>query len=194
MRIILSSSSPRIKKLLQKIWLNPQTLKPFIEEAVLPDESLIEFAQRISLEKAEAVYQEKFFADLVISSDTIINFNNTLIGKPDSPEDAYKILKVLSGRTHEVISGLVLFHRGEKYVDYSCTKVRFENLTDTEINAYLKGGDYADKAGAYGIQGKASIFVKGIEGCYFNVMGFPLNLFYTMVKQIGIAEEVVWSK
>ncbi len=186
MKVILASSSPRRKELLKLIGLEPEVIEPKIGEFIKPEEKISDFLKRLTILKGNSVYINEYFNSIIISSDTIVLLKNKIIGKPRDREDAFCILKSLSKNVHEVWTGVSIIYKGKTYFDYAKTKVFFEEITDDEINYYLDNEDYMDKAGAYAIQGKASVFVKKIDGCFFNVMGFPLNLFFNMLKNIGI--------
>ena len=186
MKIILASSSPRRRELLKLIGLEPEIIVPAVEEELKPAESKEDFIKRVCLEKGRFVYKEEFYNVPVVSSATIVCINDTILGKPAHRQAAFNMLKTLSGKKHEVITGLSILYKGENYFDSAVTQVYFTALSGAEIDFYLDKKEYADKAGAYGIQGKASVFVERIEGCYFNVMGFPLSLFYKMLKKIGL--------
>jgi len=186
MKIVLASASPRRKELLQLIGLAPEVIPPDIEEAARPGEAIADFLERVTIAKAIEVYKKKFFHSLLISADTIVLLDEALIGKPASRADAFAMLRRLSGRRHEVLTGLALMHQGETTFAISRTHVEFKKLTAGEIEHYLDHENFIDKAGAYAIQGRAAIFVERIEGCYFNVMGFPLNLFYRMLTARGL--------
>lgn len=185
--MILASSSPRRRELLRLIGLEPEIIIPSVEEEIAAGESVEEFLQRVTEQKGIAVYKDEFYRVPVISSDTVVYINNTILGKPVDRQDAFNMLKNLSGNVHEVKTGISILYQGESYFDLTVTKVYFSKISTAEINYYLDNEIYRDKAGAYGIQGKASVFVEKIAGCYFNVMGFPLNLFYKMLKEIGIS-------
>lgn len=191
MRVILASSSPRRKELLGLLGVQPEIIVPDIKENFESGESIDSFIKRVTILKGKSIYKNEYYNSLVISSDTIVFINNSIIGKPVDREDAFEILKALSDNAHDVITGVSLFYQGKNYFDLCKTRVYFSKISDKEINFYLDNEDYLDKAGAYGIQGKASAFIKGIEGCFFNVVGFPVNLFYTMLKGIGIKWETI---
>ena len=186
MKVVLASASPRRKELLQLIGLAPEVIPPDIEEAAHPGEALDDFLARVTIAKAIEVYKKKFFHSLLISADTVVRLDDALIGKPTGRADAFAMLRRLSGRQHEVLTGLALMHQGETRFAISRTRVHFKTLDDREIAFYLDHEKFMDKAGAYAIQGRAAIFVERIEGCYFNVMGFPLNLFYRMLGERGL--------
>lgn len=186
MRIILASSSPRRRELIGLVGLEPEVLVPSVEEERKPGESIDDFVRRVTIQKARAVYRHEFYHVPVISADTIVCIKDKILGKPANHQDASGMLRTLSNNMHEVITGIAILYQGKSYFDSAKTKVYFTRISDEEISYYLDHEDYRDKAGAYGIQGRASVFVKKIEGCYFNVVGFPLNLFYKMLKRIGI--------
>jgi septum formation protein len=183
---ILASSSPRRKELLRLINIQPHIIIPEVDEARLSGENLETFLRRVTIEKGKAVYKEEFFDIPVISADTIVYCNDELIGKPKNREEAFRFLTLLSGNVHEVWTGVAIIYQGKTYYDIARTQVVFSTISEKEIQHYLDHENYIDKAGAYAIQGMASVFVKKIDGCYFNVMGFPLNLFYNMVKNLNL--------
>jgi nucleoside triphosphate pyrophosphatase len=183
---ILASSSPRRKELLKLVGIEPQILIPEVDESRLPGEDIEVFLRRVTIAKGQAVYKAEFYDIPVISSDTIVYCDNHLIGKPRDRSQAYDFLKLLSDNIHEVWTGISVLYKGESYYDLARTQVVFSVIDEAELQYYLDHEHYQDKAGAYAIQGRASVFVKKIDGCYFNVMGFPLNLFYNMVKGMGL--------
>lgn len=186
MKIVLASASPRRKELLQLIGLNPAIITPDIDETLRPAEAIDAFLERVTIAKGIATYKKNLFSHLLISADTVVLLGDSLIGKPKDREDAFGMLNQLSGQRHEVLTGISLMYQGETHFEISRTAVYFKELAETEINFYLDYENFLDKAGAYAIQGRAAIFVERIEGCFFNVMGFPLNLFYRMVKERGL--------
>lgn len=166
--------------------IEPQIIVPTVDENRKPGESIDAFLRRVSIDKGQAVYKDEFFDIPVISSDTIVLCKDTVIGKPVDRAEAAGFLKFLSGNVHDVLTGVSILYRGKAHYDFSRTHVEFVEISDQELEYYLENEDYSDKAGAYAIQGMASVFVKKIDGCYFNVMGFPLNLFYSMLRRMGI--------
>ena len=186
MKIVLASASPRRKELLQLIGLDPEVIPPDIDELARPEEAIDAFLQRVTIAKGIEVYKKKFFPRLLISADTIVLLGGSPIGKPQDREDAFRMLRRLSGQRHDVLTGLALMHQGETRFAISRTQVYFKTLDDREIDFYLQHENFMDKAGAYAIQGRAAIFVERIDGCFFNVMGFPLNLFYRMLGEWGL--------
>lgn len=192
-RTILASSSPRRLELLKLIGINPVVIAPSVKEVILPGENPFDFTSRIAVLKGKSISDKSNRNDLVVSADTVVVTGQEIIGKPESRSDAAAMLRKLSGRVHEVVTGVSLFHNRTRIVRSISTEVEFCELTENEIHSYLNNEHYCDKAGAYAIQGMASIFVKRINGCFFNVMGFPLNLFYTMIKESGIGLENISS-
>jgi septum formation protein len=186
MKLVLASASPRRKELLHLIGLDPEIIPPDIDEAPRPAEATGAFLERVTIAKGIAVYKKKFFSQLLVSADTVVLLDGSLIGKPVDRQDAFLMLRRLSGKRHEVLTGLALMYQGETRFAISRTHVYFKELDDREINFYLDHENFMDKAGAYAIQGRAAVFVERIEGCYFNVMGFPLNLFYRMLNERSI--------
>jgi len=186
MKIVLASASPRRRELLCLIGLNPEIIIPDIDEVSRPDEAPEVFLERVAIAKGIEVYKKKFFRHLLISADTVVLLENSLIGKPLDRGDAFRMLRRLSGQRHEVLTGISLMCQGETTFAISRTAVYFKELAEKEIDFYLDHETYLDKAGAYAIQGRAAIFVEKIEGCFFNVMGFPLSLFYRMVEERGL--------
>lgn len=176
-KIILASSSPRRKELLEKYNLNPIIFKPDVEEKELTKEKPIQIAMSLAFEKALWVSDHFENEEIIIGADTIVVYQNEVLGKPKDIEDAFRMLNLLSGKTHYVITGLSIIKANSnlKIVDYEKTKVEFRKLSKDQINRYIKTKEPMDKAGAYGIQGYGEILVKGIDGCYSNVVGLPLG-------------------
>jgi len=176
--IILASRSPRRAFLLKNVGLQFEQIPSHIEEnlnGMQPEDFVIHYSQK----KAEAI--QKIHTDsFIIGADTIVVLNNKIIGKPQNNEDAFQILKKLSGKCHEVLTGVSILLHDSQVSDIAKTKVYFNPISDEDIREYVSTGEPMDKAGAYGIQGYGSQFIDKIKGCYFNVMGFPIPLFYEM--------------
>lgn len=185
-RFVLASGSPRRLELMRLLNLNPEVYPPRIPEIISPNESPKDFVRRVTLEKGRFVRKNLARDAVVLSADTVVILDGKIVGKPVSREHARQILCSLSGRMHEVWTGIALFHSGREWVDMAKTRVWFAELSAQEIERYLDLAHYQDKAGAYAIQGHAALFVERISGCYFNVMGFPLRLFYTLTTRAGI--------
>ena len=197
-RIILASQSPRRKQLLKQIGIkNFDILVPRTEEDYDPALSPEEIVSSICRKKAEAARTlAEDPAAGIITADTMVFLDGLRLGKPQDQVEAFTMLSVLSGRTHHVCTGVTLC-RGERMETRAeTTAVTFRPLTQDEIWGYIRSGEPMDKAGAYGAQGKAALFVSRIEGDYFNVMGLPLYLLGKMLADFGIqlfsAEEDVY--
>ena len=184
--VILASSSPRRKELLKLVGIEPEIIAPRADETPLPEEAVEDFLRRVTIAKGRSVYREDYSDSIMISSDTIVLLNDRMIGKPRDPQEAREILRELAGNMHEVWTGVAVFSNGDILYEVSKTRVYFNSISTEELDYYLENEHYMDKAGAYAIQGKASVFIEKIDGCYFNVMGFPLNMFYGMLKRLGV--------
>lgn len=183
--IILASESPRRADLLKQIGLEFEVSPSEIEEPQITISPAIA-VQELAILKARTV-AAKFDAGIVIGADTVVVIDGQPIGKPENDAHAVQILKRLSGNQHEVITGVALIDikRKNEVVWAEQTAVYFRTLHESEIVAYVRSGEPSDKAGAYGIQGRAGAFVERIEGCYFNVVGLPLaNLTVQLRKQL----------
>ena len=187
-RIILASQSPRRRQLLEQIGLEDfDILVPDADESYDPALSPQEIVGSICRKKAEAARALAGDGDaLLIAADTMVFLDGLRLGKPHSQEEAHAMLRALSGRTHHVCTGVTVC-RGERIdTRVETTGVAFRPLTDREIRCYIRTGEPMDKAGAYGVQGKAALFVSGIDGDYFNVMGLPLHLLGQMLEDFGV--------
>jgi septum formation protein len=184
-KIVLASASPRRVELLRQVGLLFEVYPAQVDETPPSFRDETDYAGQNARSKAEWVW-ERYPADLVISADTIVVKDRKIFEKPRDRQDAAEMLKIFSGQTHQVISGLCLRTFRQAIIDHEVTNVTFYPLSEREIAAYLVTGEPFDKAGAYGIQGFASVFVKKVEGCYFNVMGFPLGKFYQRLKEIDL--------
>ena len=183
--IILASESPRRADLLKQIGLEFEVSPSEIEEPQITVSPAIA-VQELAILKARTV-AAKFDAGIVIGADTVVVIDGQPIGKPENDADAVQILRRLSGNQHEVITGVALIDikRKNEVVWAEQTAVYFRTLHESEIIAYVRSGEPSDKAGAYGIQGRAGAFVERIEGCYFNVVGLPLaSLTVQLRKQL----------
>ena len=188
MKIILASGSPRRRELLNMLGLTDLIIQPAKgEEQAEPGLSPDALVCSLSKAKALEVAAEHDPDDLVIAADTVVWHDGRVFGKPKNEEDAKNMLKALSGRTHEVYTGVTVLCGGICDTQAERTGVHFRELSDAEIDAYVKTGEPMDKAGAYGAQGKASVFVEGISGDFFNVMGLPLCRLCKMLSERGVA-------
>ena len=175
-KIILASGSPRRKEILDKYNLNPLVIKSQVSEIINDEEAPEQIAMTLAFRKSIDV--SRHYADyIVIGADTIVVYKDQVLGKPTDKEDAFRMLSLLSGKTHRVITGVSIIKEsvGIKIVDYDTTYVKFKYLSEDRIRNYINTNEYADKAGSYGIQGLGGILVEKIDGCYFNVVGLPLT-------------------
>ena len=172
MEIILASQSPRRKELLGLFPFSFTVRVADIDEHMDPTLPPEEEVARVSRLKALAVPRET--DDLVIAADTIVVCDGQVLGKPADTDDAYRMLRLLSGREHQVMTGLTVIRGEQEVVTTAITHIRFRELTDREIRRYIATGEPMDKAGSYGIQGGAALFAQQLTGDYFNVMGLPV--------------------
>ena len=187
--LVLASSSPRRRELLTQAGYRFEIHPAHIPEFPRPGEDPVAYVTRLAREKAEAVFRElkdaspKPETDLVVlGADTTVALDNTILGKPEDAADAVRMLRLLSGRTHRVITGVAVVTAKGAEAAAEATAVRFLTLSDAEIAGYVAGGEPMDKAGAYAIQGRAARWIPRIEGCYFNVMGLPLALVCSLLE------------
>lgn len=196
MKIILASASERRQELLKRITEDFQiVVSNFDEKSVNYEGScsshVMTLAEKKALQVVEQINSPKLNPceeTIVIGCDTVVFFNGRVLEKPKDEEDAFQMLKSLSGEIHEVYSGLALINTksGEIKKDYISTQVKFSKLQDNEIRKYINTSEPMDKAGAYGIQGYGGVFVEEIHGCYYNVVGLPLNKLNLMFREMGV--------
>jgi len=183
--LILASASPRRRELLTQAGFEFSVQPADIPEDPFRDEDPIAYVTRLAREKAEAVYAQRCGSDAtvqVLGADTTVTLDNQLLGKPENAEDAARMLRVLSGRTHRVITGVSLVTAARTQVAAEVTAVQFLSLSEEEIRHYIATGEPMDKAGAYAIQGYAARWIPRIHGCYFNVVGLPISLVSTLLE------------
>ena len=181
MTLILASASPRRAELLRNAAIPFAVEAAHVREEPLPREKPLTYAQRLARDKARFIFA-RHPEDAVLGADTVVVADEHLLEKPADERDAARMLRLLSGRGHQVITGVCLLAPGFEQMDAEITEVRFSPLPDEEIAAYVRTGDPMDKAGAYGIQGIASRWVERIDGCYFNVVGLPVPRVYRMLR------------
>jgi septum formation protein len=184
--LVLASASPRRRELLTQAGFSFEVHPAHIPEDPHPNEDPISYVIRLAREKAQSVFAE--FSSKgpappqVVGADTTVTLDNQILGKPENPADAARMLRLLSGRTHRVITGVALVTAERTQVASEATAVKFLTLSDQEIAAYIATGEPMDKAGAYAIQGRAARWIPRIEGDYFNVVGLPIALVTTMLE------------
>ncbi|MCL2767485.1 MAG: Maf family protein [Synergistaceae bacterium] len=188
MKIILASESPRRRDLLSLIGCKYEAYSPNVDESILEGEPPECACGRLSAAKAEKA--RLLFADaLIIAADTLVTIDNDVFGKPCNSDEARVMLNKLNGREHKVITGLTIIFMGKTITETETTIVCFRKLSENDMEAYISTGEFQGKAGAYAIQGYASLFVERIDGDYFNVVGLPLQRLSRMFERIGIEYE-----
>jgi len=182
--LILASASPRRSELLRNAAI-PFTVDPaHVREEPLPQEEPLAYAQRLARDKALAVFA-RHPDDVVLGADTVVVVDQHLLEKPVDAHDAARMLRQLSGRPHQVITGVCVVAAGFERTEAEVTQVHFSKLSNEEIESYVRSGEPMDKAGGYGIQGIASRWIGRVEGCYFNVVGLPVERVYRMLRATG---------
>jgi septum formation protein len=190
-KIILASKSPRRKQILEQVGLK------FTVEVSDFDETQIKFktpqgmVKKLSLEKAKIIAAKNLNA-VIIGADTTVIYKNEIIGKPTSKQDAVRILKLLSGKVHEVVTGFTIISDKKSITRAVTSKVKFKQLSETEIKAYVATGEPMDKAGGYGIQDKGGVFIENIQGDYFNIVGLPIFAVSEVLKEFGVEVTKGW--
>ncbi|MEG0854939.1 MAG: Maf family protein [Terrisporobacter sp.] len=185
MDMILASKSPRRREILENTKVKFSIQDSQIDEVMIENEPPKETVMRLAYEKALKVANDNKDA-LVIGADTIVVIDDTILGKPKDEAEAYNMIKLLSGKTHNVITGFALINLSldKKVIDYELSTVTFKELSEESIKDYIKTNESLDKAGAYGIQGYGSLLVKEIQGDYFNIVGLPISKISTALKEI----------
>ena len=181
MKLVLASASPRRQELLRAAGIPFLARPAAVDERPLASERPEAYVRRLAEAKARASWQP---GELTLGADTVVTLDGRLLGKPSDAADARRMLRLLSGRTHQVLTGICLFDGTNTQSEVETTQVEFLELTNDDIDAYVAGGEPLDKAGAYGIQGEASKFVRRVDGCYFNVVGLPLATVYSFMRSI----------
>lgn len=184
---VLASKSPRRKKLLEQLGFEFSVIESRFDEKAFTGKLLpFDFAKELAYLKAKCVADELDYDAIVIGADTIVVLDDEILHKPKDEKDAYSMLKKLSGRTHIVFTGIAIINTNNQKVVKKTqkTNVSFRELDDDEIYAYIRTGSPMDKAGSYGIQDDfGAVFVNYIEGCYYNIVGLPLEMLYTSLKE-----------
>ena len=187
MDIILASQSPRRRELLKRMGLAGfRVVSPDVDEHMEEDLPPAQLVCRLSQRKARAVREQVGDEGLIIAADTVVALDGTVLGKPADELAAFKMLSTLSGVRHQVYTGLTVLRGGEEHTEYEVTDVSFRELTQGEIEDYIRTGEPMDKAGAYGIQGYGALFISGIQGDYYNVMGLPVCRLGQLLETLGV--------
>jgi septum formation protein len=187
--LILASSSPRRRELLTQAGYVFEVHPAHVNEDPRPDEDPIAYVVRLARDKAQAVFAAVNDPEaIVLGADTTVTLDGHILAKPEDAPDAARMLRLLSGRTHRVITGVAVATAKGTEVAAEVTGVQFLTLSDKEIAAYIATGEPMDKAGAYGIQGLAAKWIPRVEGCYFNVVGLPLALVNSMLEAVHFEE------
>ena len=183
-RLVLASASPRRAYLFELVGFDFEVLVSDLdehnEEYTMPEVHVLELSQKKAWKVAETIKD-----GLIVGADTIVVIDNQILGKPAGVDEAAQMLRRLSGRTHTVYTGFTIIEKpgGKIASDYDRTEVRFRHLSQQEIAEYVKTRNSLDKAGAYGIQDQGALFVSGVNGCFYNVMGFPVTKFYETLRR-----------
>jgi septum formation protein len=182
-KLVLASASPRRREIFRMLNLNPLIIPSDIYEPLdtRPPWQIVLNHAKHKAKSVEHLYDEN---TIIVAADTLVYIDKQVLGKPENITVADKYLSMLSGKQHAVYTGVCILYNNRHLVKYEKSLVNFSLLSRNDIVAYIKTKEPFDKAGAYGIQGYGSQFIKGIKGCYFNVMGFPVHLFYTMLTEI----------
>ena len=183
-QIILASGSPRRKELVARLGLDFEICPSQIDESQVEKTRPQEVVTKLARLKAEEVADRK--AGIIIAADTVVSLEQQILEKPADEEEAYSMLKKLSGQEHQVTTGITVISGSEEVTEWQQTTVQFREVDDQEINQYIATGEPMDKAGGYGIQGKGAVFVTGINGCFYNVMGMPLAWLVETLKELGV--------
>jgi septum formation protein len=190
-KILLASKSPRRAEILTAVGWEFEAIAADIDETRLPGEVAVSYVERLARTKAETI-AKKFAGRLVIGADTVVVIDAEILGQPRDDVDARRMLQMLQGKWHDVLTGVALMRAGEKtqvLVDHATTRVLFAEMSAKEIDWYIATGEPKGKAGAYGIQGSAALFINEIQGEYFNVVGLPVRLVFELSRQIARSSE-----
>ena len=184
-QLVLASASPRRAEILRAVGWPFEVVAADIDETARSEEDVSEYVERLACEKAEAVAEGRA-SGLVLGADTVVAVGGQILGKPAGTEDARRMLRLLSGGWHEVLTGVALVRAETKevLVAHERTRVRFAAMTEAEIDWYISTNEPMGKAGAYAVQGRAALFIEEIEGDYRNIMGLPVRLVYKLMEEI----------
>ena len=195
MGIVLASRSPRRRQLLEQMGLRDfRIVCSDADETASPGLTPPALVEALSARKAAAVQHAAAAGDLIIAADTVVALDGRVLGKPADGPDAFAMLSALSGRRHQVYTGLTVVCGAQRLTEHEVTAVTFRSLSSAEICAYIATGEPMDKAGAYGIQGRGALFVEGMEGDYYNVMGLPVCRLGRILARLGVDCARLWSE
>lgn len=184
--LVLASASPRRRELLSSLGLTFTIAPADVDESLLPGEDPFDAAERLAREKAAAAARNADAGALVIAADTLVVLEHRALGKPRDRGDAARMLRALSGKRHEVVTGVALARGGRTVSGREVTEVLFAPMSEAEIARYVASGEPDDKAGAYAIQGIAGLFIERVEGSPSNVVGLPVRLVGTLAARLGV--------
>jgi septum formation protein len=184
-KIVLASKSPRRAEILQAVGWEFEAVAANIDETRREPEDAVSYVKRLAQTKAETVAKRLSNPNLVLGADTVVVIEGEILGQPRDDGDARRMLELLSGKWHEVVTGIALIRAGQTpqvLIDHETTRVHFCELSADEIDWYVATGEPSDKAGAYAIQGRGALFIEEIRGDYFNIVGLPVRLFYKLMS------------
>lgn len=182
-RILLASGSPRRAEIMASVGWEFDKSVPDVDESVIEGEPPEDYVQRLAGEKALAV-ADSHPGQIILAADTTVVIDGQIIGKPEDHADARRMIRKLAGNWHEVLTGVAVARNGDELIGIQRTRVKFAPMTEAEIHFLAEEGDPLDKAGAYAVQAQAALFIEGIEGDYWNVVGLPISLVYRLVRSI----------
>ena len=181
--LVLASGSPRRSEILASVGWEFTKDVPDVDESVVAGEPPEDYVRRLAAEKARAV-AARHPGETILAADTTVVIGGEIIGKPEDLADASRMIRLLAGNAHDVLTGVAVARDGTERVGMQRTRVKFAPMTDAEIDFLVEKGDPLDKAGAYAVQAQAALFIEGIEGDYWNVVGLPISLVYRLVNQM----------
>lgn len=192
-KLVLASGSPRRAEILNSVGWRFETVVPNVDESEIAGEPPETYVSRLAREKAESVAIERP-GRLVLGADTTVVVGGNIVGKPVDDKNAARMIRLLSGNWHEVLTGVALAGSGTTEVELQRTRVKFALLSESEVEYLVRYGDPLDKAGAYAVQAQAALFIEAIEGDYWNVVGLPISLVYKMICRYGSADLLAATK
>jgi septum formation protein len=181
-KLVLASGSPRRSEIMNSVGWEFTKDVPDIDESERPAETPEDYVRRLAREKAETI-APSHPGEIVLAADTTVVIESQIVGKPIDVEDARRMLEMLSGNWHEVLTGIAVMKNGATEIGIERTRVKFAQMSKAEVDFLVEKGDPLDKAGAYAVQAQAALFIEGIEGDYWNVVGLPIGLVYRMVRR-----------